>query len=125
MPSGGGVRAAGSTTFNHVLAYYSFHARMLPVSSEESLLSGYWLVHPDTVEGRDYDLANLIKVWDVTNEEDRDLIERNQKGVNSQGYRPGPYSQESELGVINFVEWYCGTMTDFLGGPRSKIARVA
>lgn len=113
------------TTFNHVLADYAFHARMLPIAPEESLLTGYWIVNREAVEGRDYDLKRLIEVWDETNEQDRHLIERNQRGVNSSGYRPGPYSQESELGVISFVEWYCATMTKFLGGPKRKMVRAA
>jgi phenylpropionate dioxygenase-like ring-hydroxylating dioxygenase large terminal subunit len=113
------------TTFNHVLSDYAFHVRMLPIGPEESLLTGYWLVHPDAVEGRDYDLARLVKVWDDTNKQDRDLIERNQHGVNSSGYRPGPYSQETELGVIRFVDWYCDTMTDFLGSPKRRVIRAA
>jgi Rieske 2Fe-2S family protein len=43
-------------------------------------------------------------------------VERNQQGVNSLGYMPGPYSGETEVGVINFVEWYADTMERFLGG---------
>ncbi len=113
------------TTFNHVLSDYAFHVRMLPISPEESLLTAYWLVHPEAVEGRDYDFKALIKVWDDTNGQDRDLIERNQRGVNSLGYRPGPYSLETEQGVIRFVEWYCDTMTDFLGGPKQRVVRAA
>ena len=42
--------------------------------------------------------------------------ERNQIGVNSLGYEPGPYSQVTEGGVINFVEWYCHTIENELGG---------
>jgi Rieske 2Fe-2S family protein len=113
------------TTFNHVLGDYAFHARMLPIAPDESLLTGYWLVHTEAVEGRDYDFKTLTEVWDETNKQDRDLIERNQLGVNSLGYRPGPYSQETELGVIRFVDWYCDTMTDFLGGPKQRVVRAA
>jgi phenylpropionate dioxygenase-like ring-hydroxylating dioxygenase large terminal subunit len=112
------------TTFNHVLGDYAILVRMLPIAPEESLMTAYWLVSSDAAEGRDYDLRNLVKVWDDTNDQDRVLIERNQAGVNSKGYRPGPYSQESELGVISFVEWYCDTMTTFLEGPRQAV-RVA
>ena len=52
----------------------------IPVSPKESLVLGKWLVHKDAVEGVDYDLANLVKLWDVTNMEDRDLCELNQRG---------------------------------------------
>jgi len=59
-------------------------------------------------------LANLIKVWAETNNQDQALVERNQRGVNSFGYQPGPYSQETEVGVIKFVEWYCATTSGAL-----------
>ena len=47
-------------------------------------------------------------------------IERNQRGVNSIGYQPGPYSQEMEVGVIKFVEWYCETMAGALEAALSR-----
>jgi phenylpropionate dioxygenase-like ring-hydroxylating dioxygenase large terminal subunit len=112
------------STFNHVLGDYSFHYRMLPTAPEETLVTAYWLVDAEAVEGRDYRLDNLIKVWDETNRQDAILVERNQLGVNSAGYRVGPYSQEAELGVIAFVEWYCRKMIAFLGGGQRRIARV-
>jgi len=112
------------TTFNHVLGDYSFHYRLLPIAPEETLVTAYWLVDAEAIEGSDYQLGNLIKVWDETNKQDGVLVERNQEGVNSTGYRSGPYSQEAELGVIAFVEWYCRAMIEFLGGGRQRIARV-
>lgn len=112
------------TTFNHVLGDYSFHYRMLPIAPEETLVSAYWLVDAEAVEGRDYELENLINVWDETNEQDGILVERNQLGVKSAGYRVGPYSQETEIGVIAFVEWYCRKMIAFLGGGQRRIARA-
>jgi len=65
-------------------------------------------------------LANLIKVWAETNNQDQALVERNQRGVNSYGYQPGPYSQETEVGVIKFVEWYCDTMAGALEGTATR-----
>lgn len=127
IPEGdiGSVRwAYYPSTFNHVLGDYAFLVRMLPTGTQETLMTAYWLVDRNAVEGKDYDLQNLIKVWDETNEQDRALIERNQRGVSSAGYRPGPYSQEAELGVINFVDWYCDTMTKFLD-PARKGLRMA
>jgi Rieske 2Fe-2S family protein len=41
----------------------------------------------------------------VTTEADKLIIEKNQQGVNSRYYRPGPYSpMESWSG--RFVDWY-------------------
>jgi Rieske 2Fe-2S family protein len=39
-------------------------------------------------------------------QQDRELAENNQRGVNSIGYIPGPYSSEAEDFTRGFVEWY-------------------
>ena len=44
------------------------------------------------VEGRDYDRAKLTWLWDVTTIADKEIIERNQLGVDSRFYEPGPLS---------------------------------
>jgi len=112
------------SVFNHVLGDYAIAVRMLPLAPEQTLVTAKWLVHRDAKEGRDYDLDNLIKVWAETNNQDQGLVERNQRGVNSLGYQPGPYSQETEVGVIKFVEWYCATMADALEGVERSPALV-
>jgi Rieske 2Fe-2S family protein len=56
------------------------------------------------------------------------LVERNQIGVNSLGYEPGPYSHLTEGGVINFVEWYCHTIEREFGektAPPPMLVAVA
>lgn len=99
------------STFNHAFADYAIVVRMLPVGAQETLFTTKWLVHRDAEEGRDYDLRTLVQVWAATNDQDKALVERNQEGVNSAGYVPGPYSRHAEQGVIRFVEWYA-TMLD-------------
>jgi Rieske 2Fe-2S family protein len=103
------------TTFNHALRDYAILVRMLPIGPQETLVTAKWLVHRDAEEGRDYKLSHLTDTWMKTNDQDRILVERNQQGVNSLGYMPGPYSQDAEAGVINFVEWYCREMEGYLG----------
>jgi Rieske 2Fe-2S family protein len=111
--------------FAHIFPDYAFFFRLLPISPEKTVVNAKWLVHKDAVEGRDYDLQNLLKVWTVTNDQDLDLVERNQEGVNSIGYEPGPYSQKTEKSVIKFTEWYCRTMQSYLGGGSSARVSVA
>jgi stachydrine N-demethylase len=65
-----------------------------------------WLVHKDAVEGVDYNLENLTRVWVATNDEDRQVVEENQRGINSPVFIPGPYSKIQEDGMIQFVDWY-------------------
>ena len=110
--------------FAHVFADYVFIFRLLPIGPEQTLVTAKWLVHRDAEEGRDYDLDNLLKVWTLTNAQDLDLVETNQKGVNSVGYEPGPYSRHSERSVIKFTEWYCATMLDHLGGGAMRASEL-
>ena len=41
-------------------------AKLLPNSAGEVTLVGDWFVHEDAVEGVDYDLDELIGLWDIT-----------------------------------------------------------
>jgi Rieske 2Fe-2S family protein len=74
-----------------------------------------WLVNKDAVEGVDYDLKRLTEVWMATNDEDRQVVEDNQQGIDSPAYVPGPYSPVQESGVLQFVEWYCNTLAERTG----------
>ncbi|SER47373.1 Rieske 2Fe-2S family protein [Tranquillimonas rosea] len=103
-------------TWNHFLSDTVMLFRMLPLGPQETEVTTKWLVHEDAVEGRDYDLDRLTEVWTLTNDEDRAIVEENQKGINSPVYEPGPYSETQESGVIQFVDWYADTMTERLTG---------
>ena len=95
------------STFNHALNDYAVLIRMLPLGPEQTVMTTKFLVDRDAVEGQDYTVENLVEVWNATNDQDKALVERNQAGVRSVGYRPGPYSPTLEAGVIKFVDWYC------------------
>ncbi len=98
------------TTWNHFLPDHSITFRVTPVSPTETQVTTTWLVHKDAVEGVDYDLKRLTEVWEHTNDEDRVVVENNQKGINSPVYQPGPYSPIEETGVAQFVDWYAETL---------------
>lgn len=102
------------TTWNHFLPDHALVFRVTPISPTETEVSTKWLVHKDAVEGVDYDLDRLTRVWTETNEEDRRVVEDNQVGITSPAYRPGPYSALQESGVIQFVDWYCDTLAERL-----------
>ena len=104
------------SVFSHALGDYAVMVRMLPLTPLTTEVCTKWLVDADAVEGVDYDLARLREIWSVTNDEDGALVERNQRGVNSMAYEPGPYSPELEAGVIKFVDWYCDKLARHLGG---------
>jgi Rieske 2Fe-2S family protein len=94
-------------SFSHAFSDYLFMFSALPLAPNETLVMAKWLVHRDAVEGVDYDLERLTDVWTQTNLQDRDLVEVNQRGVNSPGYRPGPYSPDAETLALRFTDWYC------------------
>ena len=104
-------------SWNHMQSDHFIVFRVLPISAQESIVTTKWFVHKDAVEGVDYDTEKLRHVWDATNEQDKLLGERNQMGINSMGYQPGPYSETYEFGVINFLEWYTNTIKKNLKMP--------
>ena len=64
------------------------HFSVIPIGPQETKIVSKWIVRRDAVEGMDYRIENLIEVWTKTNQQDRELAENNQRGVNSIGYRP-------------------------------------
>ena len=62
-----------------------------------------WLVNGSAVEGKDYNRADLIWLWDVTTIADKSIIERNQAGVDSRFYEPGPLSPSMEPFTQQFL----------------------
>jgi Rieske 2Fe-2S family protein len=93
------------------LAYpdYGVIYRFIPRDVCHTEMEVLWLVRGDAVAGRDYDPAALAWLWDVTSQADKAIIERNQAGVLSRAYRPGPFSL-MEPGTRQFVERYVGEL---------------
>jgi glycine betaine catabolism A len=104
------------TTWNHVLSDHAVTFRVTPISATETAVTTKWLVHKDAVEGIDYRLDELIHVWTETNDQDRQIVEENARGILSPAYEPGPYSDIHEGGVAQFVEWYSSFMEERLSG---------
>ena len=97
----------------HFLSDHAVVFRVLPLSADKSIVRTTWLVHPDAVEGVDYDVDSLTAVWRATNNEDRELVIGTQNGVTNPGYRPGPYSLVED-DVEAFVNWYVKRVEDYL-----------
>ena len=112
------------TTWNHVLGDVATTFRVLPIDATHTEVTTKWLVNKDAVAGVDYDMDELTKVWLATNDQDRRVVEENQRGILSPAYEPGPYSLEHESGVMQFVDWYLGATRRALQGE-PKLRRVA
>jgi Rieske 2Fe-2S family protein len=75
-----------------------------------------WLVNESAIEGKDYQRAALTWLWDVTTISDKTIIERNQAGVDSRFYEPGPLSTMEDF-TQRFLEWYVAAMREAAGSP--------
>jgi Rieske 2Fe-2S family protein len=84
---------------DHVVAYV-----FTPVDLDNSRCDIYWMVRADAVEGKDYDVDELIWLWDVTTHADKTIIVNNSKGVHSSYYKPGPFSG-MENNEKRYVDW--------------------
>jgi glycine betaine catabolism A len=94
----------------HASADHAVTTRLAPAGVERTEVVVTWLVDGSAVEGADYLLDRLLPVWERTSEQDWLLCERNQRGIRSSGYRPGPLSDRHEANVSAFHRWYTGVM---------------
>ena len=107
----------------HASCDHAVAARLLPSGPRSTKVRGYWLVHEDAVEGKDYDLEKMLPFWQLTNEQDWDICKWQQKGVDSIGYEPGPLSTRKEYNVDAFIRWYLREMRgDGAAAPQLRIA---
>jgi Rieske 2Fe-2S family protein len=84
---------------DHVVGYV-----FSPVDHKNCQCKIHWFVRKDAVEGKDYDRNELMWLWDVTTHADEKIIVNNWKGVNSQYYRPGPFSGMERM-ERRYIEW--------------------
>ena len=103
----GGETACGVGPLSAVLSYsdYAVLFQFLPMGALQTSVEVSWLVAEDAREGADFDVQSLTWLWDVTTQQDEQITVRNQLGVNSRFYRPGPYS-EGEPDTAQFTNWY-------------------
>jgi glycine betaine catabolism A len=94
----------------HASADHAVLTRLLPRGPSRTDISVQWLVDREAQEVTDYQLERLLPFWQLTSEQDWSLCERNQLGVGSPAYLPGPYSPSREYNVIAFDEWYLASM---------------
>ena len=92
--------------WNHSSCDHAVSTRLLPVGPQLTAIRVWWLVDAKAEEGRDYQLDKLMPFWQLTSEQDWEICERQQRGVNSSAFTPGPYSTVKEYNVDSFVRWY-------------------
>jgi Rieske 2Fe-2S family protein len=97
-------------SWHHYMCDHAVITFAVPIAPGRTRVRSVWIVHKDAVEGVDYDLDNLIRVWDATNDQDSHLVGIAFKGVCSSGYRPGRYSPFTERHLDGFCDWYIERM---------------
>jgi Rieske 2Fe-2S family protein len=93
-------------SWHHFMSDHIVTFTAIPLDENRTLVRTKWLVHKDAVEGVDYDVENLVKVWVETNAQDSALVGRAHAGARMSGYQPGPYSPYTEGLVEKFCRWY-------------------
>lgn len=101
----------GALSYLYVANDHATTFRFTPISPSFTEVVVTWLVHEDAVAGEDYKVDHLKWMWDVTTIQDTQIINDNQKGVNSKRYTPGPYSRR-EGGCAFFAAWYLSRLND-------------
>ncbi len=56
-----------------------------------------WHFHPEALTRPDFDPADAVEFWDLTNRQDWQVSEWSQLGIQSRAYSPGPYSNREDL----------------------------
>jgi len=92
--------------WNHSSCDHVVSTRLLPAGPQCTRIRVLWLVDENAAEDTDYKLGDVMPFWQLTSEQDWELCERAQRGVNSSRYAPGPYSTYKEYNVEGFVRWY-------------------
>jgi Rieske 2Fe-2S family protein len=57
----------------------------------------------------------MLPFWQLTGEQDWQICERQQKGVESHAYVPGPLSTYKEYNLDAFLRWYVQSLRQALG----------
>lgn len=102
----GGASDIGFGPFTFLLAYSDHIVGYVfsPVDAGNCKCEVYWFVRSDSIEGQDFDLKELMWLWDTTTYLDEKIIVNNWKGVNSRFYQPGPFSRMEDAEKL-YTEW--------------------
>lgn len=73
--------------------YYTVH----PISVTKTRVDSEWMFHPETLQDPNNNIQSAIEFWDITNRQDWGIVARNQLGVASRRYIPGPYSPRESI----------------------------
>ncbi len=76
---------------------YANYYIIKPVAVDRTIVESAWMFHPHTLTAKKNNMKSAIDFWDLTNRQDWVIVERNQQGVTSRRYIPGPYSPRESI----------------------------
>ena len=76
---------------------YMLTHTLWPLAADRTRIICEWHFHPDEMAKADFDPADAVDFWDMTNRQDWQVSEQAQQGISSPAYRPGPYSNREDL----------------------------
>jgi Rieske 2Fe-2S family protein len=68
-----------------------------PLAADRTEVTCAWLFDPSAIAKPDFDPADVVEFWDLTNRQDWHVNELTQQGLRSRAYSPGPYSNAEGL----------------------------
>jgi len=77
---------------DYVMVHY-----VRPKSAGRTEIDCEWLFSPAEMVADDFDPADAVEFWDLTNRQDWRINELTQAGIASRAYTPGPYAQQEGL----------------------------
>ncbi len=81
-----------------------------PIAPDRTTVTCQWLFDPRTMAAPDFDPADAVDFWDVTNRQDWHINELTQQGIESRAYQPGPYANQEGL-LAAFDRYYLRRMS--------------
>ena len=68
-----------------------------PMAPDRTINICEWHFQPEEMAREDFNPADAVDFWDLTNRQDWHVCELSQAGIASRGYTPGPYSNREDL----------------------------
>ena len=99
--------------WNHSSCDHGVSTRLTPAGQFQTQVRLIWLVDENAVEGVDYHVDAMTPFWWLTSDQDREICENAQRGVNSRAYVPGPLSTYKEYNVDRYLRWYLRQLQDY------------
>jgi len=70
---------------------------LTPDGVDRTIVESEWMFSAENKHNPDFNPADAVAFWDVTNRQDWDIVALSQQGISSRRYAPGPYSPRESM----------------------------